>query len=222
MRRIRARLSGPVPENISTLLGTRTCGGRIGRHRIGWNSCGVQAMHLFNMELKILGAQWIGRTSITSVQGRDCHWWRAQSHLSWVRSMRLEGRFRITCKMVCILIIQCWECNGPWTFVDWHDRKMIRLQNTVVGQNPAPPQHFTLEGRIATPVPPHSMLARPLWGGGAGFWTFNLFLFLIVEAPMLMREKRAARKVCAKWCRILSINSMAGHNGDLKCHCALV
>ena len=28
--------------------------------------------------------------------------------------------------------------------------------------------------RIATPAPPHSMLARPLSKGGAGFWTFNL------------------------------------------------
>ena len=58
---------------------------------------------------------------------------------------------------------------------------ILQCQRAVDGQNPAPPHHFTLEGSHSNPRAP----------------SFN-----VVATPL-----RAARKLCAKWCRILSINS---------------
>ena len=62
------------------------------------------------------------------------------------------------------------------------------------------------KGRIATPAPPDSMLARE--EVVQDFGPSTCFTFRTVVAPMLTRENpRAARKLCAKWRRILSINS---------------
>ena len=79
------------------------------------------------------------------------------------------------------------------------------------GQNLAPSHYFTLfQGRIAAPVP----LSR--WRDPEevvqDFGLSTCFTFLTVVAPMFWRT-RAARKRCAKWCRILSINSIIMGSG---------
>ena len=82
------------------------------------------------------------------------------------------------------------------------------VSGTVDGQNPAPPHHFTLEGSHSNPrAPSFNVGATPLrrWCrildlqlGGAGFWTFNLFLFSHCGGHNVNEGERGQQEKCAQ------------------------